>query len=707
MADETYEQLPLFGDEDPRRQEREEQQRRRLENNDVLDELRINNPSRLNVDEVDRARSELEASLARLTQLQERQTVASERTAKNIDDELKARERIRNIERQRLETTERRERIETRMRRLEDEGINALREEARLLGVRDQGRYHFGRRFGQEAMTEQEFREMIAQRGGHPDYEAFRTTLQDQRMMQERRGRKTFSPGEVLGALAQGNIGAAVGELLQQPDWRATRRIMEQATRAGAAVEASSIPGAGMLGRAIPGVASYMLTPAAAYAAQRVFRQANAAQRQFQLEGMAGGLQGTEAIGETLRGRIQAFQMGGLNPFDIMTREIAREIARGVRSRGFRGEVAQAWTDSVGDVVSDLGINAGEALEAMNVAVDQLGMNAGEFREMMDSLDDVAKTTGDSVENVRRRTMDLAQALGTIGGTGAGAMAPVAIATIQGAIPRGTPARDQIAQAIGQRETLAALQPMFGTGEFVAPWDVEGQIRQISTILDNLKRRLLDAKPDNMPLASYASMLSISGAFGLQMSANAWEGFLQAGSFREAQGRAARDEVRDAEATARRRGGWRGQLGGIASRVGDAADWVSRRDIGLLSEAATIGGQALGAAGDIIGTDPEAGRRAYIREARRQLVAAGMSAGERQRLLGPMRAAVGDGGSFDRLANRFESTVPREITIRLEANPELRRLLRESPSAYNQYLRGEGGSQYSTPPPAIQPRNEQ
>lgn len=710
MSDYENEQLPLFGPENPDQQRKEAVQRSQL-NEDDYDDLRMMRIMEPSWEQGQR----VEAASARLEQLSAH-AEKMRRLEKETNDLVKstAQERLKQRQAQHdaLLDRERELQVLERMDKLEKNGITYLREEARLLGLREGGRYHFGERVNKNAMTEQEFQQMVRQREEHPDYGAFRQTMIDERLIREQRGKPTFSIGEVMKNLASGNIGGALGELLQRPDYAAISAINRGAGTLGARIEQSAIPGMGTLGRAIPGAVGraipgavgYALTPAAAYGAYRLFNQTNRLQQDLQLQGMASGLQGTEAIREGIAGRFQARVMG-LNPFDIMTTQMAREIASGIRGRGFRGEVAKAWTDTVGDVVSDLGISASAALESMNTAVEDLGMNAMEFRDMMDSLDEVAKSTGDSVENVRQRTIQLAQSLAATGGQGAAQLSDTIVATIQGAVPRG-PARPALAQALGQPQLLAQLQPIFGTGEFVSPLDIEGQARQVATILDNMRTRLLEAK-GAMPIAQYATMLAMGNMFNLGMNAAAWEDFLKSKSFREAQGRQVGAEARAAESAGRRRGGVRGFLGGVAEGVSGITGWIGEQPLGSIASSARAASGVYDFASGI-GIDTGRGRNQYITRAAEQLIAAGVPQDQRREMLRELwQTRGGSGEGFAAASRKFEDSATREVVIRLEPNPELRRLIRTNESAYNAYLRGEGGSQNTTPPPAIQPRNEQ
>lgn len=713
MSDYENEQMPLFDPENPDQQKKEAVQRAQL-NDDDLRSMRIVDPSwevneRVNtainrLEQLQRDRGTSRDNIEQAIRQLEKVNNLERQTRDIVRDTLENRQRARQIQHDSLLEKERELDIQKRMTSLEKDGVAALREEARLVGIRSEGRYHFGRRVGDQAMSEEEFRRMASQGEAHPDYGSFRQQMMDERAIRLERGKPTFSVGEVFRAVASGNIGAAVGELLQRPDFGPVTGLNRAAGSLGARMEQSNIPGVGALGRGIPGAVGYALTPAAAYGAYRLFNRYNRLQQDLQLQGMAGGLQGGEAIREGLEGRFQARVMG-LNPFDIMTTQMAREIASGVRTRGFRGEVAKAWTETVGDVVSDLGISASSALESMNVAVEQLGMNTEEFRDMMDSLDEVAKSTGDSVEAVRQRTLALSQSLAETGGQAAGQLGDTIVATIQGAMPRG-PGRDAVAQAVGQPQALAALQPMFGTGEFVSPMDIEGQARQVATILDNMRARLLEAK-GSMPIAQYATMLAMGNMFNLGMNAAAWEDFLKSTSFRESQGRQITKEAQAAESAARDRGGVRGFLGGVLGGAAGVAGWVGDQPLGPLSDLAR-GAEGVYDFGAGIGINTARGRNQYITRAAEQLIAAGIPQDQRREMLRGLWQARGESGeSFQRASQRFGEQATREVVIRLEPNPELRRLIRTNQAAYNDYVAGRGGSQYTQPPPAIQPRNEQ
>jgi len=225
----------------------------------------------------------------------------------------------------------------------------------------------------------------------------------------------TFRIGEIIRDLATGNVGGAVGELFQPTAH--TQKWGASLTRVGADRAAAGMAGGAAM--RLAGTALMSTGPgevaALAYGAKRL-NQFNLGQERV---GMAAGLQGQEAREEGYRATAESLRMG-LNPFDQLSRGAALEIAKGVRSRGFQKTVATAWTDSVGDVVKDLGVSATTALESMSLAVDTFGMTAGQFREQMAGLDDTAKKSQLSVETVIKSVQQWQKLGAEKGGTQAG-----------------------------------------------------------------------------------------------------------------------------------------------------------------------------------------------------------------------------------------------------------------------------------------------
>lgn len=97
----------------------------------------------------------------------------------------------------------------------------------------------------------------------------------------------------------------------------------------------------------------------------------------------------------------------GANPFDLISMQMAQEIVKGVRSKGFRGQIADAVAGSVGSIVNNLGINWEDALSTVD---DTIRSGSNSLKEMndklasltnlMDTFSITAKNTQQSVQNI-------------------------------------------------------------------------------------------------------------------------------------------------------------------------------------------------------------------------------------------------------------------------------------------------------------------
>ena len=158
---------------------------------------------------------------------------------------------------------------------------------------------------------------------------------------------KEFRVGELLGSLMSGNIGGAFQELMQ-PLGREGGGIERAMEKAAAQKDA---PG---MGNTISGALKLFglraLSPGGILGGIALADQVkDAAQSQVRLGQITGG-----GLGEGLAATGESIRLAG-NPFDMLDRRTAMEIVRGVRSKGFRGEMARALEDSVGTVFKDLG----------------------------------------------------------------------------------------------------------------------------------------------------------------------------------------------------------------------------------------------------------------------------------------------------------------------------------------------------------------
>jgi hypothetical protein len=158
---------------------------------------------------------------------------------------------------------------------------------------------------------------------------------------------KEFRVGELIQNLMSGNFGGALAELMQPigKEGGSIERAVEKANQQRA------MPGKmNTLKGGLKGLGLSLLRPGVALGAIAAADQIkDMAQGQVRLGQITGGglREGLAATGEGIR-------LAG-NPFDMLDRRTAMEIVRGVRSKGFRGEMARALEDSVGKVFKDLG----------------------------------------------------------------------------------------------------------------------------------------------------------------------------------------------------------------------------------------------------------------------------------------------------------------------------------------------------------------
>ncbi len=225
---------------------------------------------------------------------------------------------------------------------------------------------------------------------------------------------------EVIGQLASGNLGGALGELMQPlgggTDWQQKlKKAGEAKVLEGRAAGGLSGMMRGLGGRAMA-FAPMLASPAVAFGAYQAFTRASAATRATISEGQVTG--GGFREGLAARGESLAL---AANPFDMMDRRTAQQITKGIRSRGFSGELGRALQDTVGDVFQDLGTDIEGSMDMLRDVVKGNIMTIDEFRDTMRDLDDQAKKTGLSVQTVQdnlKSIMDTAASGGGIAAAG-------------------------------------------------------------------------------------------------------------------------------------------------------------------------------------------------------------------------------------------------------------------------------------------------
>lgn len=333
---------------------------------------------------------------------------------------------------------------------------------------------------------------------------------------------ETASVSQVIQALAHGNIGSAIGELMQS--FPQLAGVSTRLRTAGAGLEARGIErgglsglaqrGAGMLvGEGLP----FALSPAGAIMAVRELRQSIRGYQEDLRQGMQGGLQGNAAARETIGANLRA-RVEGLNPFDALTTQMARQIAAGIQSEGFTGSIRAAWQDSVTDVVKSTGVDAGTALQLMTTSANQLGESATQFRQDMNLVQNAAKNTSFSVTQLAQNMQQLQQSFVQRGGIQASAPVGQLANTLQNALGNtqlGRTALQGLTSVIGQPQVWQQAVTMAGINPLLA--NTQETLRRAPQILDEYGKRLWDIKNQGpgkvMKLHEWVVMMYAAGLF--------------------------------------------------------------------------------------------------------------------------------------------------------------------------------------------------
>lgn len=135
---------------------------------------------------------------------------------------------------------------------------------------------------------------------------------------------------------------------------------------------------------------------------------------------------------EGVAARLRSFRVG-LNPFDMITGEIANQIVTGVRQQGFSGRQGESIQDAVADTFKDLGTSIESTIQIYTEAVRLNGETVDHTREILENFDTTAQDLGLSVQEVANRFQQIS---GTVGALGAGAQT----SNVANALLRATPA---------------------------------------------------------------------------------------------------------------------------------------------------------------------------------------------------------------------------------------------------------------------------
>lgn len=479
------------------------------------------------------------------------------------------------------------------------------------------------------------------------------------------RGR-TASVKDILTALTRGDIGGALSEGVQAIP--GTERLRGRL---------SGFAEGGMLQRLLAGGAARLLTPAGIGAVGYAAVQALNYRRQITQLGQVTG----EGFGAGIAARREAFlNAGGLNPFDMITRAMSEQIVAGIRSQGFKGAVGTAMSSAVADSINDLGISVEDALRGMKVQQDAWLASTGSakgavqaFREEMSNLDDVAKATNLSIQQVTQSTLTYQEQI-------AGAAGP------QAAITAGTtfPA---LIQTLGRGAQITPEQLM-GFSQFaitryggLPPWMAnasQGQ-RMIGQLLDRVTELVLQMKETIMPEATLDTFVNYFVFSGLSQSF--FPGMRT-------------DQI---VALLRRKRGLtdRGKTFTSQMRADVASDAAQRADDAREH-----------AEGGFLGMfkDTGAGQRAFVRTFREQLSRGGVSRQAQNRLLATYQTALEERRTQEqsinpRLRARMDLASPEEYAQRqvqqvmVKLDPAAKQYFTAGNTSYNEWVRGTGRSQ--------------
>lgn len=313
-----------------------------------------------------------------------------------------------------------------------------------------------------------------------------------------------FRLSEVIGNLARGNIGGALGEATQSlPGTDRARARIENF--GGSIVDRSAARGGigGLLGRGAGGLigalGASLFTPAAALVAQQAFTRGLAQRREVVQLGQVTG----EGAGAGISARFRSF-VQGINPFDIVSGRQAMEFQMAARQQGFRGRQADQVSNVLGDVVNKLGTDWKAALEGATVATREGGSTLGEFRQTLLDLRQTARDTGTSVQSLQEGLLEFSKAAIAQGATqqqatGRFSAAQQGLAGTVLSLPQGS-ARLQawLSQSAGAIAMMAGIPIWEAMSMSVSQW-----AREIDKLIGNIIKQ----KPPGMRMETWAQQL--------------------------------------------------------------------------------------------------------------------------------------------------------------------------------------------------------
>lgn len=646
-----------------------------------------------------------------------------QRNARLTTDEFARQKQIRD-------TTEERARIMDRINTSERKSSDSLMQQFRSGGMIRRGQIEYLDKQGKLASTTLEQYQQMD--------ETQRRNIREQLAsnLQQRQGQDTqFSLNQAIQHLAHGQIGSAVGELMQGLPF--TQGITSRLQTSGEArmargatqlAEGSTIRGGAnmglgaLVGRGIP----YLFTPASLYLAQREIRQSIQAYQTDLRQGMQGGLQGNAAVRESVGANVRA-RIEGINPFDALTTQMAQQIAAGIQSEGFTGAIRSAWQDSVTDVVKSTGVDAGTALQLMSTSANQLGESANQFRQDMNLVENAAKNTNLSVTQLAQNMQQLQQSMVATGGAPAAAPASQLSNLLanalggQGAIGRaGLPG---ILAAVGNPQAWQLMVARAGISPLLAT--ARATLNQAAPILDQLGNLLwqqyrIQGQSRGMSLHTWVVMMSTAQAFQAILPGadeNAVEAFMLATRNGGLERTQARTSAQNAPEPVKAH---RGLFGSIYHGITSAAHSIET-GLNAPANAASAAIRAVGGEfmsdknarnlaegltdkfkfGDYFGRtkvyepiNMDVSRQQQISYWRDQAMAMGLSATQTRNLLDSTRQATS--------ATQLEQANVQAQTIIVKLHPQAARYLTAEPSNVQRYwdsVYGKAGSQYSERPP--------
>jgi hypothetical protein len=165
------------------------------------------------------------------------------------------------------------------------------------------------------------------------------------------------------------------------------------------------------------------------------------------------GLQALSAFGNTTRlgmvtgdgyraglgAQWRAFRMGA-NPFDIVSQQTAAEIIGSARAQGFRGARERAFTGSMMDIYKQTGLPIQQLAEIGTLFAKNNGLD--QFRATMESVDNIARDSSQSVASVATQIQTLSQALSGTGTAPLG-LAGAIVKAVSTVAPNLTPEQQQ------------------------------------------------------------------------------------------------------------------------------------------------------------------------------------------------------------------------------------------------------------------------